>query len=250
MKRQILVPVITGTLITLASFLFNGCNSVESRTSTGNISFYDVPLVCGADATIGCGSRIKPLFMESEKQPEIKESWTNRQGTVIAFVWANGSPNHGLAEKLFRQFDIEGSQITDEKEIRELTEGMKGKQQWYEGMAVDSLSLHEAGTIASTTTQVILDAGLITAEEAAAIRMEIENYFRKELVKARDVDALLRDERTKWIEDSYLIYASHIGKERADKVNTYYSAWLKKKIEEEKNCTPSCKDKKDCCRKK
>ena len=246
MKKIILAVL----CLTLTVFLFNRCNSVDSKAATGKISFYDVPLVCGADSTIGCGSRIKPLFIESAKQKEIKESWTNREGTVIAFVWTDSKPNNDLAEKLFKQFDIEGSLITEDKQISELTEGMNGKQQWYQGMAVDSLSLHEAGTIATNSTQVIVDAGLITAEEAAAIRPEIENYFKKELVKVRPIDNLIEDERTKWREDSYKIYASHIGKDRADKVNAYYSAYLQKKIEEEKNCKPSCKDKKDCCKKK
>ena len=196
MKKIILVPITIGICFILSTFLFNHCNPSDNKVSTTNISFYEVPLVCGADSTIGCGSRIKPLFIESAKHIEIKESWTNREGTVIGFVWANNTPDDDFVKRLFKQFDIDGSLITEETKISELTEGMKGKQQWYEGMAVDSLSLHEAGTIASTTTQVILDAGLITAEEAAAIRMEIENYFRKELVKVRDVDALLRDERS------------------------------------------------------
>ena len=236
--------------LTIAVFLLNRCNSLESKASTGNISFYDVPLVCGADSTIGCGSRIKPLFIESAKQKEIKESWVNRKGTVIAFLWAGNKPDNSVAENLFKQFDIEGSRVTNEKEISELIEGMKGKDLWYEGMAVDSLSLHEAGTIASNSTQVIIDAGLITTDEAAVIRPEIENYFKKELVKVRSVNNLIDDERTKWRKDSYQIYASHIGTDRADKVNKYYSEYLQKKIEEEKNCRQSCKEKKDCCKKK
>ena len=209
--------------LALTSLFFNGCNSVDSKASTGTISFYDVPLVCGADSTIGCGSRIKPLFIESAKQKEIKESWTNRQGTVIAFVWANNVPDSDLAENLFKQFDIDGSPITNKKQISQLMESFKGQQHWYQGMAVDSLSLHEAGTIASNSTQVIINAGLITEEEASGIRPEIENYFKTELVKVRNVDELIQDERTKWMEDSYQIYASRIGKDRADKVSAYYS---------------------------
>jgi hypothetical protein len=165
-------------------------------------------------------------------------------------VWADGKPDNALAEKLFSQFNIEGTPIHDEKKIHELTAGINGKQAWYTGMEVDSLSFREAQTIAKNTTQVIVNGGLITEEEAAVIRPEIESYFKKELVKVRNVDELIQDERTKWIRDSYQIYANHIGAERADKVQTYYSGYLRKKIEEEKNCTKSCNDKKDCCKKK
>jgi len=246
MKKIILLSV----SIVLTTFLFNRCNSVDSKAATAKISFYDVPLVCGADTTIGCGSRIKPLFIESAKQKDIKESWTNREGTVIAFVWTDSKPNNDIAQKLFKQFDIEGSLITDEKQITELTEGMNGKEIWYQGMAVDSLSLHEAGTIASKSTQVIVDAGLITQQEATAIRPEIENYFKKELVKVRTFDELINDQRTIWLDASYQIYASHIGADRADKVKIYYADYVAKKEAEEAKCKESCKNKKDCCKKK
>ena len=52
-----------------------------------SITFYDVPLVCGAAPSIGCGSRAKPLLLDLERQPAIKEAWLNRTGTVVAIVW-------------------------------------------------------------------------------------------------------------------------------------------------------------------
>lgn len=235
--------------IVLTSFLFNSCNLFDNKPVTGRVSFYKVPLVCGADATIGCGSRIKPLFIESAKQKEIKESWTNRQGTIIAFVWTEGKPNISVTEKLFKKLDIDASLINDEKEISKLTADMNGKQSWYQGMAVDSLSLHEAGTIASKTTKMIADAGLITSDEVKIIKPEIENYFKKELVKVRTFEELCQDEKTKWLEGSYQIYASHIGIERAEKVKAFYSEYLKKKEADDK-CKRSCEDKKGCCKKK
>jgi hypothetical protein len=247
MKIKKLLFVVVG--ISLTTFIFNSCNIFDSKKATGNISFYQVPLVCGADETIGCGSRIKPLFIESAKQKEIKESWTNREGTVIAFVWTDGKPEDKVARKLFDKLDIEGSLINDEKEIKALTAGMNGKQIWYQGMAVDSLSLHEAGTIAKTSTQAIIKKGLITQEESNLIRPDIENYFKKELVKVRTFDALINDQKTKWMDDCYQIYANHIGADRAKKVKIYYADYLIKKEQEKANCKENCKDKKDCCTK-
>ena len=58
------------------------------------ITFYDVPLVCGAAPAIGCGSRAKPLLIDLERQSAIKEAWLNRAGTIVAIVWSG--PAHGI----------------------------------------------------------------------------------------------------------------------------------------------------------
>lgn len=245
--------IIFSTLsIILTVLLFNCCYSIDNEASTRHISFYNVPLVCGADSSIGCGSRIKPLFIESEKQKEIKESWVNREGTIVAFIWTDDIADEDLAEKLFKQLNIDGALITDDKKMAELRVEMNGTQQWYKGMAVDSLSLQEAETIASNTTKAVMEEGLITKEESSAIRPEIENYFKKELVKVRTFEELCKDQKTKWSEDSYQIYLNHIGAERAGKVKIFLSDLLDKK-EKEKNCKKSCgkdENKKDCCTKK
>src|SRR5260221_13598629 len=52
------------------------------------ITFYDIPLVCGAAPAIGCGSRAKPLLMDLERQAAIREAWLSRAGTIVAIVWA------------------------------------------------------------------------------------------------------------------------------------------------------------------
>ena len=59
------------TLIFIGLLFLIQCNGASEKDS---ITFYSVPLVCGADSNIGCGSRIKPLFLETEKQNRIKES--------------------------------------------------------------------------------------------------------------------------------------------------------------------------------
>jgi len=54
-----------------------------------DISFFNVPLVCNAAPTIGCGSRAKPVLTSFEKSPNVKEAWLNREGTTVAVVWKN-----------------------------------------------------------------------------------------------------------------------------------------------------------------
>ena len=100
-------------LFTLVTFCFQ-CNSPPQ---TEGISFYSVPLKCGAATDIGCGSRIKPLFIDTEKEKSIKESWTSRQGTVIAIIWSERE-NERLIQSLFSKYDIEAKLILDSTKVK------------------------------------------------------------------------------------------------------------------------------------
>jgi hypothetical protein len=209
------------------------------------ISFYKVPLICGADKSIGCGSRIKPLFIDTEKEREIKESWTNKQGTIIAIVWKENE-NEKLIQSLFKKHDIESTLIFDSMEVKTASADFQEQGKWFKGMEVDQLSIIEAGTIAQNLTQFAQDAKIITPEECQKIRNEIEEYFKKELVKVRTYDELKSPAtQEKWKQDGYAIYEKHIGKQRADSVSVLYNKTQGELIEED-----SCCDKKDeasCC---
>jgi len=56
---------------------------MNKSTNDEIVTFYDVPLVCGAAPAIGCGSRAKPLLMDLEQRTAIKEAWLNRAGTIV-----------------------------------------------------------------------------------------------------------------------------------------------------------------------
>jgi hypothetical protein len=56
---------------------------MDKPTNDETITFYDVPLVCGAAPEIGCGSRAKLLLIDLEQQSGIKEAWLNRTGTIV-----------------------------------------------------------------------------------------------------------------------------------------------------------------------
>jgi len=236
--------------IGILSVLISSCGSEEKKTETVDetITFYEVPLVCGAAPEIACGSRVKPLFIDTEKEEQIKESWSNRPGTVIAIVW-NGESDEKLIQSLFKKHGIEAKLIFDDKEIEKQTASLKGKDKWYEGMEVDQLSLEEAGVIAETMTSFAKEDGLINEEEAAAIKMEMEEYFKKELVIVRTCEELKSEEtQEKWRTNGYDIYAKHIGKERADSVSMAYQKYQEETCKKESACTEE--GKKDCCKKK
>jgi hypothetical protein len=96
------------------------------------ITFYEVPLVCGAAPEIGCGSRAKPVLLEMEKISTIKEAWLNREGTVYAIVWNGKDQTKKIAQPIFEKHNVAFKKISNadaaryRKNFREL-----GK--WYNG---------------------------------------------------------------------------------------------------------------------
>jgi hypothetical protein len=246
--------ILTILSLALIGFLF----SCGHKSTTGQaISYYKVPLVCGAAPEIGCGSRIKPFFLETEKQDKIKESWSNRQGTVIAIVWADDlkdeKQREELIQPLFKKHNIEAELINDEKEITDLGESFK-KDKWYKGMDIDQLSLEEAGVIANEMVTFAKDKSFITALQGDSLKIQIEDYFKTELVKVRTMDELGSQEtRDKWRSDIGLMVEKYIGSEKTQQLS---EAYMKYREEIEKNQESCCKedesckdDKKDCCKK-
>src|SRR5258708_36306156 len=71
------------------------------------ITFYDVPLVCGAAPAIGCGSRAKPLLMELEQPTAIKEAWLNRAGTIVAIVWSGPARTEEDGQPGFERHEVQ-----------------------------------------------------------------------------------------------------------------------------------------------
>ena len=211
------------------------CNTTAEKEI---VSFYNVPLGCGAAPGLGCGSRVKPLFMDTEKEKSIKESWTNREGTVIAIVWAEDE-NEKLIQSLFAKNDIEAKLVFDSAAVKNVSAGFREKGKWLKGMEVDQLSIEEAGVIAKDLTQFAEDAKLITVDEREKIRNDIEAYFKKELIVVRTYDDLKSAAtQEKWMLNGYSIYEKHIGKKRADSVKAYY-AIHKEACKEEGCCNES-----------
>ncbi len=231
-------------LLCLLAIILADCQ----RNDTKIISFYEVPLVCGAAPEIGCGSRIKPLFLALEKNPGVKENWTNREGTVIGISWKSEAEKNN-AEQIFKNHEIEAKLISDPKLLDSLTRSLtSNKAGWLKGMAVDSLSLYEAGVIAHTLTDFALEAKLVNDSEAGKIRSDIESYFKKELVKVRTAKELNSQEcQDNWKSNGFSIYEKHIGTKRANEVASYFEE-NEVTIMKQESCCSEGEDK--CCEKK
>lgn len=214
-------------LLVIANIYLGGCQPADKKPKE-SISFYRVPLVCGAAPEIGCGSRIKPMFVATEKEKAVKESWTNREGTVIAIVWNDSNAtNQQKIKDLFIANDIDAEVIIDTSIIKEQKASFRDKGRWYKDMDVDQLSIEEAGVIASKTTTFALHEGYIDSSEAVKIKKDIESYFKNELVQVRTLDNLISDTtQERWKKDMYNVVVSYIGKDRADKLSEAYETRL------------------------
>ena len=246
MTTKYLFKILTSLLVT--TLLFQCTNSMKKES----ISFYNVPLKCGAAPDIGCGSRIKPLFLDTEKETAVKESWTNRQGTILAFVWdENATPDERekALKTLFEKHDIEADYVSDETEQGKLqTSFSSEKDKWLKGMDVDKLSLEEAGVIANEMVTFAKRKSLMNNLKADSIKTELENYFKAELVKVRTYDELSSIEtREKWRTDVGQIVSKYIGKEKTAALSEAYLTYCEEIEKSQESC---CKeDKKECCKK-
>ena len=179
------------------------------------ITFYDVPLVCGAAPAIGCGSRAKPFLMDLEQRTAIKEAWLNRAGIIIAIVWSESARTEEVAKPVFERHEIPYTERRDDKQT---TESFRSDGRWLRGAEVDRLSLEEARVIAETSVSAAARERLVSVEEATQIKSDIEAYFRDELVRLRTKQELLQDTQGKFPQAVLNIYQKHVGMKRTAEV--------------------------------
>jgi len=240
---------ITCLLIAASSLEINSCNNSNAVTSAQNekITFYDVPLVCNAYTDIGCGSRAKPVLLEMEKNPAIKQAWLNRAGTVYAIVWKDDEQTRKEAKLIFDKYEIEFTAL-DGKDAQENLASFRKENEWYRGADVDKLSMEEASHIASTMIDFAIEKKLLNPEEAGKIEPQVENYFKTELVKVRTPEQLYDDSENKFRNDLAAIASIVIGKERTENIIEEYFKEREKQAEVEGGCCQQKSDK--CCSKK
>lgn len=136
------------------------------------VSFFKVPLECGAAADLGCGSAAKPLLRQLEQDDRVVSAKINRPGTMLAVAWkeANQAPS-GIAAVLaaFEKNDSEAVRLSGparENAARDYKGG-----QWFGPGEVDRLSEREAETIAA---RLVIRAHL-------GLEMEVEKRLTRDL---------------------------------------------------------------------
>lgn len=225
------------------ALVFLSCQE-DKKGINKDISFYEVPLVCGAAPKIGCGSRAKPALLQLEKNSAVKEAWLNRPGTVIAIVWKDSVQTKSIAKPIFESNEIPYNEL-DEKKSAQYSSNFRKPNLWFRGGDVDVLSREEAETIAESSVKLALSQNLITSGEAEKLKADITAYFKNELVKIRTNEQLNEDSEHKFREDLMKIGEKHIGRERAEKALALYEESCKEQCRKDKAC--SAPGTKKCC---
>src|SRR5258706_4259281 len=231
----------------LSTIALNSCTRrvAETATTAEQISFYEVPLVCGADPDIGCGSRSKPALLEMEKHPEIKEAWLNRAGPVLAIVWRDSAQTARVVKPILDEQEIEFAECNGEESHKQM-ETFRKSNLWYEGADVDKLSIEESGTIAGKYVRFALDRQMVSTSEAERLKDQIEGYFKGELVKIRTNEELAEASRDRFQQAVLSIGEREIGKVRSDRIAKAYVEY-KEACMANDTCTADAKS--ACCKK-
>ncbi|MBI1805658.1 MAG: hypothetical protein HYR76_01250 [Ignavibacteria bacterium] len=158
-----------------------------------DISFFDVPLVCNAAPSIGCGSRAKFILLDLMKDSTVKGAWLNRRGTVMAVVWNEGTSataHQTVLKSVFSRHELPIEQVS-EQDRTTLLEDFKAKDMWYKGSDVDALSIEEAGVIADRIlTGVSPHVKFKTGEDKQAFREDVKAIIQRGFLSLQSFNEL------------------------------------------------------------
>lgn len=222
--------------ISLSCWAFVSIVSNDFEVPEEGITFHEVPLVCNAAPDIGCGSRSKPILLEFQDEPTIKEAWLNREGTVVAIVWEKGTNyNTKAVPAIFEKHNSRFKTLTGKDYERELASFRSDR--WYKDKEVDELSMEEAGRIADKVIAPLVSDGILSETDASALHSEVEAFIQNEFLTLEDVSLLSTTEYY----DRWEVAINEMGKK--------YTADMPK-IEMCRPSSPSCKkEDSSCCSK-
>lgn len=151
------------------------------------VSFFEVPLECGAAEGLGCGIRSKPILKRLENESSVKEAKINRPGTVLAVVWKD--PAHAPAgvstvEAAFKKSELETAVLRGKD--REKAQKEFESKKWYTAADVDRLSEREAEVIAARLVNRAKPRLNLSPERLAALEKDLTKGIAKVLTRAED----------------------------------------------------------------
>ena len=152
----------------------------DRNVSPERVSFFEVPLECGAAEGLGCGSSAKPILTELAGNPGIADARINYAGTVLAVIWKEpGARNDGEVEALFDR--NRSSAAVLRREAREKAIKQYRSDQWYAAAEVDRLSEQEARVIATRLVNRAKPRLNIPPERLAALTEDLATVFARGL---------------------------------------------------------------------
>ncbi len=153
----------------------------DPRPAPERVSFFEVPLECGAAEGLGCGSAAKPILSELERNSRIADARINYPGTVLAVVWKNpNARSDGAVETLFEAHHLAAAVLRGEAREKAIKEFRS--DQWYGAEDVDRLSEHEARVIAARLVNRADSHLGLAPERLAALTEDLAVVFARHLI--------------------------------------------------------------------
>src|SRR5215510_6862306 len=149
-----------------------------AETPAKQVSIFQVPWQCPAAPAIGCGSHAKPILLQLEADPSVREAWLNRQGTLVALVWNSDAKKKARREVEKTLKKQQASKLSRAKESNALAEFNSGKG-WYRGAEVDRLSEEEAGIIAGRWVRRLQAKTTLAKEKAEGLEAALTDALKK-----------------------------------------------------------------------
>jgi hypothetical protein len=135
---------------------------------------------CPAAPAIGCGSHAKPILLQLEADPSVREAWLNRPGTMVAVVWNPDAKKKARREVEKTLKEQEASKLSGDKEAKALADFDSGKG-WYRGADVDRLSEEEASVIAARLVRRVQAKTTLAKEKAEGLEAALTDSIKKVL---------------------------------------------------------------------
>jgi copper chaperone CopZ len=157
-----------------------GAGENAAATRADRISLFKVSLQCPAAPQIGCGSASKPILLDLERQPGVREAWLNRSGTTIAVVWKPESDAETRRNVITELKEDHASEMQGESRDENLKSFLSGKV-WYRGADVDRLSEEEAGVIAARLVSRVQARTALTKDKAEGLERAVTDAIRMQL---------------------------------------------------------------------
>jgi copper chaperone CopZ len=149
-----------------------------AATTADQVSVFKVSLQCPAAPHIGCGSASKPILLDLEKQPAVREAWLNRAGTTIAVVWKPEAEAEMRRKATAQLKEDHATELQRESRDEYLKDFLSGKG-WYRGADVDRLSEEEAGIIAARLVRRVQAKTTLAKDNAEGVQRALTDAYRK-----------------------------------------------------------------------
>jgi hypothetical protein len=144
--------------------------------------------MCHAAPGLGCGSLSKPVLLDLESRPVVKEAWLDRPGKTLAIVWKDGTGAAARATVVIavrQAHKLSADELTSGARDTAL-ESFHSGGGWHRGADVDRLSEEEAGIIADRLVLRVMAKAPTITPKAELLRPIMADIIRECLVGSPD----------------------------------------------------------------